>query len=199
MWQWLKPWIRKRAQPAVVAPRRSAATSLAEGFWITTRGRLLAQGDFIQECSLPVFGPNIRIGDTAEVDVWKANVIVITQSCDLEDDKTQFGAICPIYSLDEFTRINPTFANKDKREGVRKGRHEGLHMLASPTNPGNNLEALIVDFRQIYSRPIEYLSAHSESLGDRWRLQSPYLEHFSQAFARFFMRVGLPSSIPLFK
>jgi hypothetical protein len=32
-----------------------------------------------------------------------------------------------------------------------------------------------------------------------WRLQSPYLEHFSQAFARFFMRVGLPSAVPPFK
>jgi hypothetical protein len=28
--------------------------------------------------------------------------------------------------------------------------------------------------------------------------RSPYLEHFSQAFARFFMRVGLPSTIPGF-
>jgi len=29
-------------------------------------------------------------------------------------------------------------------------------------------------------------------------LRSPYLEHFSQAFARFFMRVGLPTAIPPF-
>jgi hypothetical protein len=36
------------------------------------------------------------------------------------------------------------------------------------------------------------------ALGNRWRLQSPFLEHFSQAFARFFMRVGLPSAVPPF-
>lgn len=30
----------------------------------------------------------------------------------------------------------------------------------------------------------------------RWRLRSPFLEHFSQAFALFFMRVGLPFGIP---
>ena len=35
--------------------------------------------------------------------------------------------------------------------------------------------------------------------GLRWRLQSPFREHFSQAFARFFMRVGLPAAIPPFK
>ncbi len=34
------------------------------------------------------------------------------------------------------------------------------------------------------------------NLGPRWRLDSPSLEQFSQAFARFFMRVGLPRTIP---
>jgi hypothetical protein len=58
---------------------------------------------------------------------------------------------------------------------------------------------LIVDFRQIFSLPFEYLTTRAEELGDRWRLDSPFLEHFSQAFARFFMRVGLPSAIPPFK
>jgi hypothetical protein len=58
---------------------------------------------------------------------------------------------------------------------------------------------LVVDFRQIISLPFAYLSRHAEQLGPRWRLQSPYLEHFSQAFARFFMRVGLPSALPPFR
>jgi hypothetical protein len=46
--------------------------------------------------------------------------------------------------------------------------------------------------------PYSYLSKHAESLNDRWRLQPPFLEHFSQAFARFFMRIGLPSAIPAY-
>ena len=36
-------------------------------------------------------------------------------------------------------------------------------------------------------------------LGPRGRLQSPFLEHLSQAFARFFMRIGLPSTVPEFR
>ena len=58
---------------------------------------------------------------------------------------------------------------------------------------------LVVDFREIFSLPIDYLKDHAVRLGPRWRLKSPFLEHFSQAFARFFMRVGLPSSIPEFR
>lgn len=48
----------------------------------------------------------------------------------------------------------------------------------------------------IVSLPHAYLSRHAAGLGRRWRLQPPFLEHYSQAFARFFMRVGLPSAIP---
>ena len=72
-------------------------------------------------------------------------------------------------------------------------------MLASPAVPDDNREALVVDFREIYSLPSDYLTDHAAQLGLRWRLLSPFLEHFSQAFARFFMRVGLPSTIPEFR
>ena len=199
MWDWLRRLIGRTAQPETVAPRLNVSAGSTGDFWIATRGPLLAQGDFLRDCLLPVHGSGARVGGDAEVALFQTDVIVITQSCDLENGKAQFVALCPIYSLAEFSRINPKFGKKNEREELRKGRHEGLHMLASPTNPANNLEALIVDFRQIYSLPVEYLGAHAEALGDRWRLQSPYLEHFSQAFARFFMRVGLPSSIPPFK
>lgn len=58
--------------------------------------------------------------------------------------------------------------------------------------------APVVDFRAIYGLPLGYLTRHAVQVGDRWRLRSPFLEHFSQAFARSFMRVGLPSSVPEF-
>lgn len=72
-------------------------------------------------------------------------------------------------------------------------------MLPSTTDPKDNQLALVVDFRQIFSLPVHYLKRHASSLGDRRRLKSPYLEHFSQSFARFFMRIGLPLPIPPFK
>lgn len=169
-------------------------------FWIETTGPSLAQGDLLRDCLVPAFQPDFHVGtDAQEVIIGQADLIIVTQSCDLDNNKAAFVALCPIYSVEEFSRTNTKFAKKNERDEVRKGRHEGLHMLASPTNPDNNLEALIVDFRHIYSLPVEYLSTHAERLGRRWRLQSPLLEHFSQAFARFFMRVGLPTAIPPFK
>ena len=72
-------------------------------------------------------------------------------------------------------------------------------MLSAFEVSGDGRNSLVVDFRQIFSLPVPYLRKHAMTLGTRWRLQSPFREHFSQAFARFFMRVGLPTAIPAFK
>ena len=125
-------------------------------------------------------------------------LIVMTQSCDLVTAKTGLVALCTVYTITDFESANPAFAKKGAWEEVRKGRREGLYLLASPTNPTISREALVVNFRELVSLPVGYLRNHATSLGERWRLQSPFVEHFSQAFARFFMRVGLPSAIPPF-
>lgn len=169
-------------------------------FWCEVNGRLLRQGDLMRGCLVPVFDPEFGTANEAEeIPVAKADLIIVTQSCDLENAKIPLVALCRVESVSDFGEANLSNKEKERLEGIRKGRHEGLHLLASPTNPGNNRDALIVDFRQIFSLPFDYLTNRAEELGDRWRLDSPYLEHFSQAFARFFMRVGLPSAIPPFK
>jgi len=167
-------------------------------WWLPVNGRQLAQGDLLPDCVLPVFTGD---GDNRDLDEYLelARLIVITQSCDLDNNKVKNVGMCPIYGLDAFEEINHGFTKKGAWENVRKGRVEGLHLLASPEHPENNRESLVVDFGHIVSLPSEYLSSHAESLENRWRLNSPFLEHFSQAFARFFMRVGLPSVIAPFK
>lgn len=169
-------------------------------FWEPTTGTALAQGDLLPDCLVPLIAPEFGADeDRAEILVAEGNrLIIITQSCDLENEKARFVATCPIHTLPEFEEVNPDFRRKGRWEQVRKGRIEGLHLLASPERPEESREALVVDFGHIISLPMDYLASHAGSLGDRWRLRSPYLEHYSQAFARFFMRVGLPSAIPAF-
>lgn len=116
----------------------------------------------------------------------------------MENKKVSQVVVCTIYPISEFEEANSAFAKKGKWNEVLAGRIEGLHLLASPTNPDNNREALVVNFREIYSLPYEYILKYATDIDCRWRLKSPYLEHFSQAFARLFMRVGLLSSIPRF-
>ncbi len=169
-------------------------------FWRAADGSELAQGDLLPRCVMPLFlPPDSDIDDPLNLPLVQADLIVVTQSCDLQNHKVQFVALCPIHSLQDFEEINPEFRRRGQWESVRKGRVEGLHLLASPTDPDNNRAALVVDFGHIVSLPFDYLVHHADALGDRWRLEPPYLEHFSQAFARFFMRVGLPTAIAAYK
>ena len=168
-------------------------------FWQNFFDSSLRQGDYISDCPVPIFTEiSVEIVKiTPKVKVY--NFIVVTQSCDLANGKAPFVALCPIYTLAEFEEANPKSAQKGFWENVRRAKIEGLHLLSPFENYENNRECLVADFREIYSLPFEFLTKHAETLETRWRLDSPYLEHFSQAFARFFMRVGLPSNIPPFK
>jgi hypothetical protein len=167
-------------------------------FWSAIQETTLRQGDHLPACLVPVFGSDLADAGTHEVTADEYDLIVVTQSCDLEQGKSRLVAACPIYPLAEFEAVNPAFAKKGRWNEVLKGRVEGLHLLASFTDPADNRASRVVDFREIYSLPFDYLLGRAAQLGVRWRLRSPYLEHFSQAFARFFMRVGLPSVIPPF-
>ncbi len=172
---------------------------MIEPFWDQIDGSSLRQGDYLPDCYVPIFLDPVVGPDPQNVPIDVFNLIVITQSCDLEQSKVRLVAVCPIFSIEDFEKRNPEFKKKGRWNEVRKGRLEGLHMLGAQNNPTNNREAFVVDFREIYSLPFEYLVKHAGELNSRWRLKSPFLEHFSQAFARFFMRVGLPSTIPEFQ
>jgi len=168
--------------------------------WTKISEERLQQCDLLDRCLIPIVSPNFSLTDEdAEIEVETRRLIVATQSCDLENKKAPYVALCPIHTLDELKDTDPKYENSSRLENIRKGRTEGLYMLVSPDDPDNNQRSLVVDFRMIVSLPIGYLENHALALGERYRLQSPFVEHFSQTFARFFMRVGLPSQIQKFK
>lgn len=165
-------------------------------WWITANRQVLAQGDLLSKCLVPILDADFDSKKEAGVlplQVGEIDLIIATQSCDLENRKVSFVSLCPIHSLEKFSEINPIFKNPNNRDELRKGRREGIHLLASPIQPEDNNQCLVVDFRHIISLPLQYLERHAESLGERWTLQTPFLEHFSQSLARSFMRVGLPN------
>lgn len=173
---------------------------MVRSYWTRVTSNGLAQGDLLPDCLVPQFGADFAAGGdgaSETIGVGQQNLIIVTQSCDLENHKVALVALCPVHTLDEFEAVNPDM--KKKWDNVRKGRVEGLHMLGSPSDPNDNRTALVVDFGQIVSLPPAYLEKRAEGLVERLRLDSPFLEHFSQAFARYFMRVGLPSQIPAFR
>ena len=57
-------------------------------------------------------------------------------------------------------------------------------------------ELRVVDFHDLFTVPRSFLEGLSHRrVRARLRLMPPYREHLSQAFARYFMRVGLPAPL----
>lgn len=139
----------------------------------------------------------------------RADVIVMSQACDLEHDKVSNVILCIHYSLDQYHQDwsqlmqaqSQTVSKKawDKQcEFIRSGYVWNLAMLNNGTYRKSSLGYRIVDFHEVYTMPRIFLESYLGVKADpRWRLLSPYREHLSQAFARFFMRIGLPQDIRL--
>jgi hypothetical protein len=119
-----------------------------------------------------------------EVGVNQVDLIVMSQSCDLAHDKIKQVLLCGHFPASK--------QSKNIRIEIRKERFPYLHMIEKCDLQGREFERQIVDFRTIYTLPKDFVIAFAASLGERVRLLSPYKEHLSQAFARYFMRVGLP-------
>ena len=85
------------------------------------------------------------------------------------------------------------------KEELRKGNIPGYFLLNKAIKEEFETDYLIVDFRSVFSIPFEFLLDFTKNEPQRLRLLPQYREHLSQAFARFFMRVGLPVDIPPFK
>lgn len=167
----------------------------------------IRQGDFIPNCPI-IIPPNNFNMDGLEMNeilleqdlsVKTLNTVVVSQSCDLENNKVEIVLVCPYYTLEYF------FDNLPLSDRAGKGREKKLDALKQGNLPSyhllnkdeeNNLEDfLIVDFKNVYGVNFEFLKAYTPTVATRQRLMPPYREHLSQAFARFFMRVGLPNDI----
>ena len=166
-------------------------------WYAIVEGEQLHQGDLIDSC--PVLIPPASLGtdvsDEIEASLVKYSVVVLSHSCDLEQRKLDFVLVCPVFPLSDF---GEKFKGSGAKEGLRRGYQPAYHLLNTCCLQGFKKEYLVVNFRSVYSVPFEVLTRRAKESGKRLRLLSPYREHLSQAFARFFMRVGLPSDIPSF-
>ena len=168
-------------------------------------GSELQQGDIFFGC--PVAQPTLSDLETDpsathDVNVVEQNAIVLSQSCDLMlrsggKCDIEHVILCPIYSREEM-KGDANFKSMAAWEEARKGRHPSVHVLNECDVGGVKFDFMLVDLTEVFSIAVDTLRAFAERQNPRVRLNPPYREHLSQAFARLFMRVGLPVDIPRF-
>ncbi len=181
-------------------------------------GSRLTQGDIIVNCPLVVWDPSSRLRGVQAEETLKsatrfftADVIVMSQACDLEQEKVTNVVLCPHQGLsehrawweEEARRYNQNHSEKSwtsHQEGIRKSSYSNLYLLNKYDSGAQDMECRVVDFAEVYSVPrtfLESLLKHRKQV--RLRLKSPYRAHLSHAFAGFFMRVALPNVISPFR
>lgn len=182
---------------------------------IVDHGKPITQGDIIFDCPLITWQANqLDRHESIESEILKnaiegiaADVVVMTQACDLEFNKVYNVILCPHFSLEEYRKLWGNEMEKRNQVVTKKAWEshcddicEGfvwnLMMLNSAKVDELSIDARIVDFHEVFSVPRQFLeSLLQQRATQRFRLLPPYREHLSQAFARFFMRVGLPVPI----
>ncbi len=155
----------------------------------------LEQGDFLENC--PIIIPPIEYltSEEVNVDVKEYDVVIMSQSCDLQQEKIDLVLVCPAWNFSEFEKTSDFFKSTSGKKALKDGNVPGYHLLNKCDLEGYKAECRVVDFRNVYSIHLNCLKDIIAKKDKRLRLLSPYREHLSQAFARFFMRVGLPTPI----
>lgn len=176
----------------------------------------LMQGDLVFECPVLAWREeSVRVGEgqsqvealSSRYDAIAADVVVMTQACDLAEQKVHNVTLCAHYALAQWKeqweegmrakgQTPSGKAWQAQCNDIKKGFSWNLSMLNAADLDDIKIDHRIVDFHEVYTVPRRFLESFLvEGDVSRPRLLPPYREHLSQAFARFYMRVGLPVDV----
>jgi len=156
--------------------------------WCAATASGIQQGDILID--FPLLSVKI-VEDEPQLARASMTVVVLTQSCDIQKKSHEWVLLGQVFSYG----VAATQMEHLKRTEYKRSLVEGnavADFLLPPSPPGLP-DWSIVHFRNVFSVPKAYVL--SNSAANRLQLMSPYREHLSQAFARFLMRVGLPSGL----
>jgi hypothetical protein len=156
-------------------------------------GGQLEQGDVLADC------PTYRPSGNGRVEEETRDVVILSHSCDLAHGKLEMVQVCPLWTLDDLAARAEYFRSRTAREELRRGNLPGYNLLNRCALAGFEREFRVCDYRALCGVSLETIKLLAARQSPRIRLLPPYREHLAQAFARFFMRVGLPVDVPPFR
>lgn len=148
----------------------------------------ISQGDIIDDC--PIFGHDASEDPDALPLRWLVRVVVLTQACDLAQEKATRVLVGHVQSaqhlIDRGILKVPLI-----RDQIRRGLVYGWYFLpAAP--PPVDLPESIVDLRDLHTVTKAILNRLIAEGNRICRIQTPYREHLAQHFAVTYSRIGLP-------
>lgn len=174
---------------------------------------ILEQGDIIRYC--PDAKPVIIDfkNKTGTVDFNEFNVVVLSQSCDIDKDKIERVLLCPIWKVNDYFRYlraryenDPVYRTRFANDGdfvnkmnsllrnIYAGKVNGLRLLKENVED-SGIEPYIVDFGNVYSLPCNFLKTivlNDPRNTDRVRLIPEFRVDLQAKFFSFLARGALP-------
>lgn len=182
--------------------------AVVSDWYALVQGDALEQGDILERCpifEIPKDFPWPLIADdvgTLDIDVSERDLVVLSQSCDLaagqKSDMWQV-LLCPVCSISDVAKVSRFLGSPYGQEHCRRGHLPAYHMIDGCKDERWSREVSVVSFRDVWGLPLAFVRKVAAACGPRARMQSPYKEHLAQAFARYFMRVGLPADVAPFR
>lgn len=169
--------------------------------WV--HGDELHQGDILPDCKVYTQRYPGRDEDGSISLIEGTNdLIVMSQSCDIVKRKGPEGearalvALCRLLPLSEAQQGNPILRTRYGLEYCRRGLMTRSILLPPPeSGEWGTSEPHVISFGELWTQPLGYVRDRATRLANRPRLRPPYREWVSQAFGRFFSRVGLDSEL----
>lgn len=177
----------------------SSSTRIDQQWYEVTRGESLEQGDLFPD----VRAPRVLVDPSADggyrILVGTGNYVVLSQTCDLENDKVREVLLASVLTYQEMAHeVGAAARSTAFREALIKGADFAYFLLHRFDGPPN-LEWSVVNFHQLRLIDTQFCRNYAYSLGPRLRLVSPYKENLAQSFGRYMMRVALPQTAHSFK
>ncbi|MGD9854588.1 MAG: hypothetical protein AB7U20_06505 [Planctomycetaceae bacterium] len=148
----------------------------------------LDQGDLIQDCPLALF-ESLGGGGIPEVNWGTERVLVLTQTCDLAQGKTNRVVVAAAVDAEQVV-LSGQFSPQAVQGQVRMARVYGWYFL--PADDQLELPELIIDFNQLHSLPRHLLEQLCRDGHRVASVQTPFREHLAKHFADTYSRIGLP-------
>jgi len=159
---------------------------------IKSKSAPLAQGDLID--GLAIHFPSYDNQEQKTlVNVSEYDVVVMSQSCDLV--KMNADELVILCVRDSAKQVYGGDL-KHKWKNLRTGRFIHNHLINKCEIKGYEFDYQIINLHHIITMEFSLLKKQIQEKSDRISMLPPYREFMGQAFARQFMRIGLPNDIP---
>ncbi|MBL6277006.1 hypothetical protein JMF97_12620 [Micromonospora fiedleri] len=152
----------------------------------------LEQGDVLH-LAAPRVVHDITQPGRISVQTLRGTWVVLSQSCDLENNKIPQVLLASALRYSDFAKHDQNGRRTEFRKALTQGVAIAYSLLPEFDGPPA-IEWTIVDFHHLRLMDKAAVEEAARKMGNRLRLNSPYKEQLSQSYGRYMMRVALPQS-----